>query len=83
MGRTGGAFLLRNRMTIRAALVCAFALLPPAALADPPAQPSFPELPPPPAIEGLIGMPRPYARGRRAHLNLVRREAERQGFTCA
>jgi hypothetical protein len=67
-------------MTFRAALMCAFAELTSPALANPPAPPSFPDLPPPPAIEGLIGMPQAYVRGRRVHLALVRREAKRQGL---
>jgi hypothetical protein len=75
-----GAFLVRNGLKFRVGLVCAFAVLTPPALANPPAPPSFPDLPPPPAIKGLIGMPRAYARGRRAHLALVRREAHRQGL---
>jgi soluble lytic murein transglycosylase-like protein len=54
-------------------------LIPPA-LANPPAPPTFPDLTPPPAIEGLIGMPRGQTSGRRAHLALVRREAERRGL---
>jgi Transglycosylase SLT domain len=75
-----GGILLRNRMTFRATLACAFAVLAPPALADPPAPSAFPDLPPPPAIEGLIGMPQVYAKGRRVHLTLVRREAKRRGL---
>ena len=73
-----GAFLLRNKITICTALVGVFAVLILPALADPPALPSFPDLPPPPAVSGLIGMPQVYAKGRRQHLALIRREAERR-----
>jgi Transglycosylase SLT domain len=76
MGRRG-AFLLRNGMTICAALAGVFAVLIPPALADPVGL-SFPDLPSPPAVSGLIGMPQVYVKGRRQHLDLVRREAERR-----
>jgi hypothetical protein len=59
-------------------LLSAFALLISPALANPPGPASFPDLPPPPAIEELVGIPQPYGRGRRVLLTLVRREAERQ-----
>jgi hypothetical protein len=45
------------------------------ALAEVPAA-DFPPIPLPPVIQGLIGMPQTYTRGRRAHLDTIRREAE-------
>jgi hypothetical protein len=42
--------------------------------------PDFPDIPLPPPIEGLIGMPQPYTAGRKAHLDFIRREAEQAGL---
>ena len=43
----------------------------------------FPELPPPPAVEGLIGLPQTFTKGRSAHLPLLTREAEAAGLPAA
>jgi soluble lytic murein transglycosylase-like protein len=44
---------------------------------------AFPELPLPPAIDVLIGLPQTYTKGRRAHLALVTRVAEEAGLPPA
>jgi Transglycosylase SLT domain len=49
------------------------------ALAQTP-EPDFPDIPLPPAIESLMGMPRAYTPGRKAHLDAIRREAEQVGL---
>src|SRR5919108_5176865 len=43
----------------------------------------FPVLPLPPAIEQLYGLPVPFPKGRHLYLDLLRREAERQGLPAA
>lgn len=43
----------------------------------------FPALPLPPAVDGLVGFPQTYSRGRSAHLPLVTRAAEAQGLPPA
>jgi hypothetical protein len=48
---------------------------------SPPAD--FPELPRPPAIEGLLGFPQVYAEGRNTYLALVTQEAEQHGLPAA
>jgi transglycosylase-like protein with SLT domain len=40
----------------------------------------FPDIPLPPPIEGLIGMPQAYTPGRKVHLDAIRREAEQAGL---
>jgi hypothetical protein len=77
-GSHGWGPRLRNRMKLRT--VFAFAALIPPALADSPAPPIVPNVKPIPAPAGPTGVPRTYASGRRVHLSLVRREAERQGL---
>jgi hypothetical protein len=70
--------------------VCAAAILMSLGLAAAPAQEAaslpvadFPVLPLPPAVEGLVAFPQPYAKGRAAHLALITREAEQQGLPAA
>jgi hypothetical protein len=53
--------------------------LPASALAQAPLA-DFPDIPLPPVIEDLIGMPQAYTPGRKAHLDTVRREAEQMGL---
>lgn len=53
--------------------------LPASALAQAPLA-DFPDIPLPPVIEGLIGMPQAYTPGRKAHLETIRREAEQVGL---
>lgn len=43
----------------------------------------FPVLPPPPAVEGLIGLPQTYTKGRSTYLALITREAEQRGLPAA
>ena len=54
-------------------------VLPASALAQAPSA-DFPDIPLPPVIEGLIGMPQAYTPGRKAHLETIRREAEQVGL---
>jgi hypothetical protein len=42
--------------------------------------PDIPNLPLPPTITGLIGLPQPYSGGRRVHVTAVRQEAEQRGL---
>jgi hypothetical protein len=53
--------------------------LPASALAQAPSA-DFPDIPLPPVIEGLFGMPQAHTPGRKAHLDTVRREAEQVGL---
>jgi len=50
--------------------------------AGPPAA-DFPVLPLPPAVEGLVAFPQPYAKGRAAHLALITRQAVQEGLPPA
>jgi len=43
----------------------------------------FPALPLPPAVEGLVAFPQPYAKGRAAHLALITRQAVQEGLPPA
>jgi hypothetical protein len=47
------------------------------------AEADFPDLPLPPAIEGLIGFPQVYSEGRNTYLGLITREAEQHGLPAA
>ena len=71
-----------------ARIIVAAALVGPVALAR--AEPSasegdrsFPGLPLPPAIEGLIAFPQTYTVGRRVYLDLITTEAEQRGLPAA
>ena len=70
---------LRNPHHVRTFLLSGLLLLAPAALAQAPSV-DFPDIPLPPVIEGLIGMPQAYTPGRKAHLATIRREAEQVGL---
>jgi hypothetical protein len=70
-----GTFVIANRKICFVALFVALA----SEVSSEPAA-GFLELPLPPAIDGLIGMPKPHAVGRTAHARLIRREAEQRGL---
>jgi hypothetical protein len=70
---------LCNRHHISVCLVFGLLFLPASALAQAPLA-DFPDIPLPPVIEDLIGMPQAYTPGRKAHLDTVRREAEQMGL---
>jgi hypothetical protein len=48
-----------------------------------PAKDDFPDLPLPPAIDGLVGMPTMYSRGRSTYLDIITQEAILQGLPPA
>jgi hypothetical protein len=60
-------------------LVFGLLFLPASALAQVPSA-DFPDIPLPPVIEGLIGMPQAHIPGRKTHLETIRREAEQVGL---
>jgi hypothetical protein len=64
---------------VRVGLAAGLLLFASCALAQTP-EPDFPDIPLPPAIESLMGMPRAYTPGRKAHLDAIRREAEQVGL---
>jgi hypothetical protein len=66
---------LCNPHHISVCLVFGLLVLPGSALAQAPLA-SFPDIPLPPVIEGLFGMPQAHTPGRKAHLETIRREAE-------
>ncbi len=51
-----------------------------AASATEASSPDVPQIPLPPPVTALIGMPQPFSSGRRAHLLAVRQEAEQRGL---
>jgi Transglycosylase SLT domain len=66
---------LCNPHHVSVCLVFGLLVLPGSALAQAPLA-SFPDIPLPPVIEGLFGMPQAHTPGRKAHLETIRREAE-------
>lgn len=84
-----GAPLRRTAALAAAHLLCAmgFSALPLATTARADPEPGdaqgFPVLPLPPAIEGLIGLPQTYIKGRSTYLALITREADQRGLPAA
>jgi hypothetical protein len=70
---------LRNPHFVSVCLVSEFLFLPASAIAQVPST-DFPDIPLPPIIESLIGMPQAYTAGRKVHLDTLRREAEQVGL---
>jgi hypothetical protein len=78
----GGSLVAARRISAAAAvgLACIFVAV--SALAGS-TNDGFPELPLPPTIEGLVGLPATYSKGRSNYLDLITREAIRQGLPPA
>lgn len=66
-----------------AAAVLALPVTPVRADPEPAGAQGFPVLPLPPVIEGLIGFPQTYTKGRGTYLALITSEAERHGLPAA